>query len=48
MVIDSFVLFVKTVAVVGESINLVNAFDVITVIFDFGLECEHVVFIIFM
>ena len=45
--INSFVLFVKTVAVVGESINLVNDFDVITVIFDFGLGCEHVIFRIF-
>ena len=46
--IGCFVLFVEGIAVVGESINRVDDFDVITVIFDFGLECEHVVFIIFM
>ena len=46
--IGCFVLFVEGIAVVGESINRVDNFDVITVIFDFGLECEHVVFIIFM
>ena len=46
--IGCFVLFVEGIAVVGESINLVDDFDVITVIFDFGLEYEYVVFIIFL
>ena len=46
--IDSFVLFAEGIAVVGESINLVDDFDVITVIFNFGLECEYVIFRIFL
>ena len=46
--IDSFVLFVEGVTVVGESVDLVNDFDFIAIILDLGLELEHEVIRIFL
>ena len=46
--IGSFVLFVEGVTVVGKSINLVDDLNDITTVFDFSLECEHVIFRIFV
>ena len=46
--IGSFVLFVEEVTVVGESVDLVNDFDIIIIIFDLGLEWEHEVIRIFL
>ena len=46
--IGGFVLFVEGVGVVGGGVYFVDDFEIVTIIFNLGLEWYHVIFGIFL